>query len=163
MAGFGFHRDVGNTELDIQVNGTVVLTASATALTIPAAVTSGLTISGGGLTVTGRLTASSFLSLGAAGADVDIASGVLTVTKPYNVVAAESGTTDQVDTITYTSAAEGDILVLESNTTDTITYDDANIDLGGATRACAPGGKMFLIYDGASWSEIAFVASADNA
>lgn len=52
MAGYGFHRDIGNDELDIQVAGTVVWTSSATTVTIPAAVTSGLTVVAGGTTVT---------------------------------------------------------------------------------------------------------------
>jgi len=52
MAGFGFHRDIGNSELDIQVAGTVIFTASSTAVTLPSGVTSGLTIAAGGLTVT---------------------------------------------------------------------------------------------------------------
>ena len=50
--GYGWHRDVPNSELDILVAGTIVLTSSATAVTLPAAVTSGLTVAAGGLTVT---------------------------------------------------------------------------------------------------------------
>ena len=35
MAGFGFHRDIANNELDIQVAGTVALTLSTTDITFP--------------------------------------------------------------------------------------------------------------------------------
>ena len=35
MAGFGFHRDIGNNELDIQVAGTVALTCTTTDLSLP--------------------------------------------------------------------------------------------------------------------------------
>ncbi len=52
MAGYGFHRDIPNSELDIEVAGTVIFTSSATAVTIPAGATSGLTVAAGGVTVT---------------------------------------------------------------------------------------------------------------
>ena len=35
MAGVGFHRDIGNNELDIQVAGTVALTCTTTDLSLP--------------------------------------------------------------------------------------------------------------------------------
>ncbi|KKL04795.1 hypothetical protein LCGC14_2612490 [marine sediment metagenome] len=35
MAGYGFHRDVANNELDIQVAGTVALTCTTTDLSLP--------------------------------------------------------------------------------------------------------------------------------
>ncbi len=50
--GYGFHRDVPNSELDILAAGTIIWTASSTAVTIPAAATSGLTIVAGGLNIT---------------------------------------------------------------------------------------------------------------
>ena len=36
MAGYGFHRDIVNSELDIQVDSTVVATLSSTAFTLSA-------------------------------------------------------------------------------------------------------------------------------
>ncbi len=51
MSGFGFRRDIANSRLDIEVAGSDVLRATTTALTIPAAVTSGLTVVAGGLTI----------------------------------------------------------------------------------------------------------------
>ena len=150
MAGYGFHRDISNNRLDVEVAGTTVLQMTST----------GLTIAAGGIRFG---SGAQVLGLGVQGSDVDIASGVLTVTRPYTVVAAESGTSDTVTSIVLAGQTAGDLLVLQSNATDTITYDDASIELGGTTRVCAPGGKMFLVFDGSNWSEISFVATADNA
>lgn len=96
---------------------------------------------------------------------VTIASGVATVAAltPVIVLAAESSTADQLDTLTVTGARAGDITTLVADTGDTITVDDANIDLGAASRAVAPGGCLVVRYDGTSWAEVAFTAAADNA
>jgi len=94
---------------------------------------------------------------------VTIATGVATITTGFVALAAETGTTDTLDTLTLAGAAAGDIVLLVADTGDTITVDDANIDLGAATRAIAPGGYLALIHDGTSWGELFFLASADNA
>lgn len=93
-----------------------------------------------------------------------IASGVLTVTAGFTAAAAESSTTDTVDSITLSgfTAAQGDVLLIVADVGDTITFDDANIDLGAATRAVGPGGCLALRYDGTSWVELFFLAGADN-
>ncbi len=52
MSGFGFRRDIANSRLDIEVAGSDALQMTTTAVTIPAAITSGLTIVAGGLTIT---------------------------------------------------------------------------------------------------------------
>lgn len=135
-----------------------------------------MTVGTSGVSVTGTLSstglatlASVNLRLGAVTA-ATIASGVLTIPAgvTYVRVASESGTSDQVDTITKADAADGDLLVLIPLNTDTITYDDANIDLGAATRAVAPGGVIVLLYNAsavgaASWQEVLFLAASDNA
>lgn len=92
-----------------------------------------------------------------------IATGVLTVTKPFVNPLPESSTSDQVDSIVYTGAAEGDLLLIHVPATNTITFDDANINLAAATRAVAPGGSLLLVYDGTQWSEVLFTAATDNA
>ena len=101
------------------------------------------------------------------GATATIATGVLTATKSYMIMDAEgAGTTDQLDSISGPGTpADGDLLLLVSSATDTITVDDANINLGGATRAVAPGGSLLLRYDGGEtqWTEVAFLTAADNA
>ena len=123
-------------------------------------------IDNGVITATGtfRRAGAGFFGLGT-GEAVTIATGVATVTKPYVILDAEgAGTTDQLDTITYTGVADGDLLLLVSTATDTITVDDANINLGAATRAIAPGGSLLLRYDGTEtqWTEVAFLTAADN-
>ena len=98
-----------------------------------------------------------------AGEAVTIASGVATVTKSFVVLDAEgAGTTDQLDTITKAGVAAGHLLLLTVNATDTITVDDANINLAAATRAIAPGGSLLLFYDGTEWTELHFTAATDN-
>lgn len=95
---------------------------------------------------------------------VTIAAGVATCSGSFVQLAAESSTTDQLDTITLSTGTPnaGTLLLLTADTGDTITVDDANIDLGGATRALAgPNQFLLLIYNGSSWSEISF-AAGDN-
>lgn len=102
------------------------------------------------------------LRLGAGDA-VTIVSGVATVTSSYVRLDAEgAGTTDQLDTITMAGATDGDALLLTVNATDTITVDDANINLAAATRAIAPGGSLLLLFDGTEWTELHFTAATDN-
>lgn len=110
----------------------------------------------------GNQTATDLLRLGAHEV-VTIATGVATITKSNVWLAAESSTSDQLDTLTLAGAADGDVVFLRSDTGDTITVDDANIDLGAATRAIAPGGCLALIFDGTSWAELFFITAADNA
>jgi len=107
--------------------------------------------------------AAKVLGLGAA-ESVTIASGVATVSQTFVKLDAEgAGTTDQLDSIVFTGdASAGDLLLLTVNATDTITVDDANINLGAATRAIAPGGCLVLYYDGTEWTELAFLAASDN-
>lgn len=97
-------------------------------------------------------------------ATATIATGVLTVANlaPVVIVVGEGAANDQLDTLTVTGARRGDTIILVSDGSDTITVDDANIDLAAATRAIAPGGALGLRYDGTSWAELFFTAAADN-
>lgn len=134
---------------------------------------SGSLVASGGITgdvtgdVTGDTTGSvtlgtaSLFNLGAAETPT-IASGVLTVTRPFVNPQPESSTSDQVDSIVYAGATEGSLLVVHVPATNTITFDDANINLGAGTRAVAPGGSLILVYDGTQWSELTFLAASDN-
>ena len=103
-----------------------------------------------------------FLALGALETPT-IASGVLTVTRPFVNPLPESSTADTVTSIVYAGAKQGDILVIHVPATNTITFDDANINLAAATRAVAPGGSLILVYDGSEWTELVFLAATDNA
>ena len=90
-----------------------------------------------------------------------VATGVLTVTRPYANVLPESSTSDTVDSITYAAAAEGDLLYLMSTATNTITFDNsATMLLGAATRAVAPGGSITFQKVGTTWVERAFLTAA---
>ncbi len=91
-----------------------------------------------------------------------IVSGVLTVTGSFVDPQPESGTADTVDSIVMTGVQAGDQLNIHIPATNTITFDDANINLAGATRAVAPGGSLLLVYDGTQWSEQSFTAATDN-
>lgn len=148
----------------ITVTGNSTITGTLGGLTGLTVVSGGATITAGGLAVTAggiRLgTGANRLGLGAAEA-VTIATGVATVTKPYVALSGEGAADDQLDTITWTGAAAGDLLILTRGA-NTITVDDANIDLGAATRALsATGHYLGLIYDGAGWGELFFV-QGDN-
>lgn len=91
-----------------------------------------------------------------------IATGVLTVTGSFVDPQPQTGTTDQVDSIVLTGVQAGDLLYIHVPATNTITFDDLNINLAAATRAVAPGGSLLLVYDGAQWSEMFFTAATDN-
>jgi hypothetical protein len=140
----GFRRDPQTLDLFINKAGTDVAQVSST-----------------GVAVTGALTASSLFNLGAS--ESTVASGVLTVTTPYVNVLPESSTADTVDSIVYTGATTGTLLICTSTATNTITFDDANINLGASTRAVAPGGSITLFFDGTQWTELTFLTASDNA
>ena len=96
---------------------------------------------------------------------VTIATGVATATRSLVQLAAEGGTADTVDTFVITGQKEGDIAIILADTGDTITVDDANIDLAAATRVlvAANSSTLILRFDGTSWVEVLFTAAADNA
>ncbi len=93
---------------------------------------------------------------------VTILSGVATITRSFVRAAAESGTTDTIDTITKADAKIGDLLYLEADVGDTITVDDANINLGDATRVLTNIGQyLVLMFNGTEWAEMSYCAG-DN-
>lgn len=94
-----------------------------------------------------------------------IDTGVLTVTGDSFMVnpLPENGTTDQIDSIACTKKLQfGDLLMLFVPSANTITVDDANINLGDTTRVIGPGGNLVLMWNGSKWNEISFLAGADN-
>jgi hypothetical protein len=91
-----------------------------------------------------------------------IAAGVLTVTGSFVNPLPETSTTDTVDSIVFTGVQAGDLLLIHVPATNTITFDDAAINLAAATRAVAPGGSLLLLYDGTEWSEVLFTTATDN-
>jgi hypothetical protein len=96
---------------------------------------------------------------------VTIASGVATVARltPVILLAGEGSNADTLDTLTVADIQAGDTTILACAADETITVDDANFDLGAATRAVAVGGSLGLRYDGTSWVETYWLTGADNA
>jgi hypothetical protein len=91
-----------------------------------------------------------------------IASGVLTVTGSLVDPQPQGGSTDTVDSIVLSGVQVGDVLFIHIPATNTITFDDAVINLAAATRAVAPGGSLVLVYDGSQWTEMFFTAATNN-
>lgn len=122
----------------------------------------------GTLTATGLTTSAGFRSSGAAhfglgaGEAVAIVSGVATVTKPIVNLTGEGATTDTLDSITYTGAAEGDLLFLCCGALGyTITADNsATMLLGAGTRALVANSTLVLRFIGTTWIEVAFLTAA---
>ena len=96
MAGYGFHRDVGNGELDIQVAGTTVATFSSTAFTLPA----------GTISLTGRGTATQITDH-TTGVTVDATSGTIELDN-----ADLAGAAEVIFIVTNNTAAANDIILL---------------------------------------------------
>lgn len=93
--------------------------------------------------------------------EVTIASGIAIVTRPYVNLLPESSTADTVDSFTYAAAQEGDLLMVMSRATNTITLDNsATLLLGAGTRDLAPGGSCLLQKVGTTWVERAFTTAA---
>jgi hypothetical protein len=82
-----------------------------------------------------------------------IGSGAVTVDKDFHVVAAESGTAD--DLVTISGGVAGQLLVLRADSGDTITVKrTGNIALNGEVDFSLSGDKsLLLVYDGTVWSD----------
>lgn len=174
----GWRRDRDNSRLDFYYEGTRVGHIDGSGMSVVGTLTGGAVANDGTIddditvdgvllvtdnaTVSGILTADKLSTPVESGAAVTIASGVLTVTGTVVIPLPESSTSDQIDTITKTEVVPGDLLLLHVPATNTITVDDANINLAAATRAIAPGGSLLLVYDGTQWSEVCFTAATDN-
>jgi len=113
-------------------------------------------------TITGSLLQAGTGRLGwGAPEQVTIASGVATCTNHFVQLTSESGTTDTLDSITFSGAAAGDMIRFIPKATDTITFDNsATMLLGAGTRAVAPGGYIDLQLLGTTWQERGFLTAA---
>lgn len=100
-----------------------------------------------------------------------ITSGAITITQLYHSAAAESGTTDDLDTISIDTAAlkttDGGntfrpFVVIRADTGDTITvkHGTGNIYLNNAADYALSGNKQLLLfYDGTNWTDLAATAT----
>ncbi|KKK47273.1 hypothetical protein LCGC14_3156890 [marine sediment metagenome] len=118
---FGFRRDLANSRLDVEVAGVDILQMTTTAVTIPAAITSGLTIVAGGLTATaggvtitaggvtyaGRSTVDQGGTDHTAGVTISANSGIITLAN-----ADLAAGTEVRFVVTNTKVAVGDVIAL---------------------------------------------------
>lgn len=94
------------------------------------------------------------------GSTLTIASGAITVTAGAHIVAAESGTTDDLDTISLASSLSGVsrmLLLLQADAGDTITvkHGTGNINFNSAADFALSGDKTLLLYyDGTNWADV---------
>jgi hypothetical protein len=88
-----------------------------------------------------------------------IASGVVAVTQTKHIIAAETGTTDDLVTITAlsnTSTGYSEKILLKADTGDTITikHGTGNILLGSGSDFSLSGNILLaLVYDGTNWND----------
>ncbi len=91
-------------------------------------------------------------------ATATIASGVLVVSAPIMICAAEgAGTTDAVDTISVGPAEAGDEIIVRPDTGDTITFNHGtgNLVLDAAGNKSLDGrDQMKLVFDGTDWLQL---------
>lgn len=87
-----------------------------------------------------------------------IATGVITQASFYHIVAAETGVTDDLDTITpVTSTTYYPFIILKADTGDTITlkHGTGNISTSAGADIALSGDKsIWLFYNGTSWNDI---------
>jgi hypothetical protein len=86
-----------------------------------------------------------------------ISSGSITPTKNNHIVAAESGTTDDLTTIVVGTPTPYQLLLLKADAGDTITVktDVDNIKLDSGADFVLTGDKLLLLYcDGTDWFDI---------
>lgn len=85
-----------------------------------------------------------------------LATGAFVIADTLQVVAAESGTADDLDSITATDAQANDICIIKADTGDTITvkHGTGNIQLPGGQDIVLDASKLnflILMYDGTNW------------
>ncbi len=90
-----------------------------------------------------------------------IASGVVTITQGFHTIAAESATSDDLDTISIsgdlTLGTYRPFLVLIADSGDTITvkHGTGNIVLNAAADFSLTDAKMIMLfYDGTNWHDL---------
>lgn len=87
---------------------------------------------------------------------LEISGGTVTATQTYHLIAAQSGTTDDLDTIT--AVGDNNFLVIQADTGDIITvkHNSGNIVLNGERDVDLTGSqKLLLFYDGSNWVDLA--------
>ena len=92
-----------------------------------------------------------------------IATGVVTMTQGFHTIAAETGTTDDLDTINLSASLSSDLgtyrpvlyLIADSGDTITIKHGTGNIVLNAAGDFSLTDAKMLMLfYDGTNWHDL---------
>ena len=101
---------------------------------------------------------SGFLSLGQYGSELVISSDAITAIRSRHLVGAQTGTADDLSTIS--GGTSGDILILQATDGDTITVKDGTDNIRLGQGDCPLGGSQWetltLIYDNNGiWIELA--------
>ena len=90
-------------------------------------------------------------------ATVTISSGTATISQSENILAAETGSADSVDTITFSGATSGTKIVLQADSGDTITLNNGtsggdNLDFGGLDVVLdSVNERIGLEFNGTNW------------
>jgi len=85
-----------------------------------------------------------------------LSTGAFVISDTFQNIQAESGTADDLDTITATDAQVNDIVIIKADTGDTITvkHGTGNIQLPGGLDIvldAAQLSRLILVYDGTNW------------
>ena len=92
-----------------------------------------------------------------------IATGVVTVTQGFHTIAAETGTTDDLDTINLSNSLSSDLgtyrpmlfLIADSGDTITVKHGTGNIVLNAAGDYSLTAAKMIILFhDGTNWHDL---------
>jgi hypothetical protein len=109
----------------------------------------------GDLTCGAGASIAGFLNIGTK-TQLTLSGGVVTATKSHHMVDSEDANPDDCDTIN--GGTEGDILFLTTvSSSRTITFKDGtgNLKLAGDFAADSTEDRLVLLYNGASWVELA--------
>ena len=138
MVSFGFRRDIANSRLDLEVAGVNALQMTKTAVTLPAAITSGLTIVAGGLTVTAGGVTVTAGGLTVTAGDLTLTAGGLT----YGGSTAKTQETNHTTGVTFDpGGALAGVITLASVDLGTeahavFTVTNAAVAVGDVVVAC---------------------------
>lgn len=129
MAGYGFARDIANSELDIQVNGTVALTLTTTNVTLP---------TGGVLTTNSSLAHGYATGAGGAATQTGNKGATVVVNNVCGTITTDNAAlnlaTEIAFTVTNSTVAIGDTVVLSQQSGGTSgTYHCFVSDVGAGS------------------------------
>ena len=91
-----------------------------------------------------------------AASTLTLSSGAVTATQTSHIIAAETGTEDDLDTITAVGDTTFVVVQADSGDTITVKHGTGNISLNGGQDILVSGSiTLMLYYDGTNWSDLA--------